>query len=1627
MADNLEITKQINALLVNQLRLQEQIANSISSQRDLLDAMRETMNAYAKSGAGLDNVAASAKSLTSAMRDARIGINDTQAANEALAEASEKATSASDLLSAAQVRSTGRSKEQHAIFNILSRSMLRKIDVLKQLNDEYGDMAIGAAAATGGAKGLYEGIKNTSAILRVGLGAVGGFVESIFNIGKAIISIPFKMLEGLISLAEEGGGGNELARAYEEVRKVFGSFQQGPASAVITGFKTLNNTFKDSGLGVMQVFGDMAEQLNYIREVADKFGAVFNVIQNEFRDTSGYVLGFGKALGHSAEEMKLMAVHAKSSGTTLVKMQADWAKVSRGMTDANKGWGLSAKMVSREMAVIQKQFGPNYLDTKTIASAAAQMQRLGLSAEQLKSTLDQFDSIEGGAEAASKLAQAFGASVDAYSLMMEEDPAAQFSMIQKSIAEAGYSYESMNKFQRKALADTLKMDDASLRLAFSQDGLSKSYDDVKKEAAKSAAQQISTGEALKRVADQIERLVKDGQMLGSGGFVDRFFQGFIAGIKSTKEFRELMISIRTTLNQTFLMGREVGRIFVDTFGGGAVKTALKSFIEIFDKKKFQQMLGDVRDVFKKFFVTLNLKDLIGDQNGGLYAVFQKVFSDKSPAVNKLLESGKTIAISFMKVFASGLEWGARTLTEGIRKLIDFIKTGDFSLDTSGAQGILMQILDPIIKLIKSDAWRGLWDAFTSLFDIITDKIGDYFNKPSVQSKIKKAMIYLSLAMFGPAVMQSVFAAGAGAFATGIVNLIATKKQEAVAKKAGSAATAAANAGSTAKDLAEQAKDLPAAATAVQQTAKAQSAMSKVKFGAAEAATMAMKLAAVGIVIYIGLVPLAKRVKEAADILKDVSFSSLTKTMITLGGMIVGMAALNELAKRMKDTSAKDIGTALLTIAGITLTFSTNMFIIGVAMKAIDAMGVSPDTLSKGVGIMAKLALAMVPMTAVVGVIGGIIAVAVQSGVGGAAIAGVIGGALAGIAATIGVFAIGITMIGAVFKDMKDDEISKIERGTSLMRSLAVTLGALGLSIIAMSGVGLLTMNPFTFVSIVVGIKAVSAFSEQMVEQVKNLLTKIEQLPEPSVIGPKVKIFVDVVDTFSKFSSSMVSVIELAKPGLGQLYGLIGPSFTDTLSEIGTFVGTTISALQFTIDTIVKKASELNVTAELEKSMNFLTSSLRATSEIMKALTPSGEIIDGAKSVLPKLAGINTLEEVGYFAGSMIQKIGTVIDLIIGRMNSPEFAKITDENLTKMERMGSIMSSFANVLKSIMPSDKMLETLKSSVGGGALAAGIDPNAIGAAGKFISTYLEGMKELLPAMTGGIINSLIAGAEQLTSKDISKIDAISKAITSFGGFISSMSSATKSVPKNVDNADTAFTSIGDVLMGISSSIEGFISTLTSKMNVFELFSQSSGVVGTLESTVQTVKQISTSVSDALLSMRNLASAMGEVATVQMTQVDTSSFAMMSDNIKIISFTLSDSFAADIISASEKLTKIGNAIKSGGIERSLSAVSDMIKRVNELNDTLADGKLNTINVPAKLEAVAKGVGLGGKFNYQIQNKDVVINVNLNVTMEAGKVENVIIKRKSSVIRQHLVNAAYETKEGFPATDLKNEGSLPD
>ena len=129
----------------------------------------------------------------------------------------------------------------------------------------------------------------------------------------------------------------------------------------------------------------------------------------------------------------------------------------------------------------------------------------------------------------------------------------------------------------------------------------------------------------------------------------------------------------------------------------------------------------------------------------------------------------------------------------------------------------------------------------------------------------------------------------------------------------------------------------------------------------------------------------------------------------------------------------------------------------------------------------------------------------------------------------------------------------------------------------------------------------------------------------------------------------------------------------------------------------------------------------------------------------------------------------------------------------------------------------------------------------------------------------------------------------------------------------------------------------------------------------------------------------------------------------------------------SSESITQIGSAIQtwaagfagmadavnSNAIAPAIGAIADVVAKVNELNDTLANADGNRIRMTTRLEKFAANSGLGSKAKYEIRNKDVNIAIDLKVVMEAGKTEQVLIERKSSVIRQHLVNATYSGTNG--------------
>ena len=116
----------------------------------------------------------------------------------------------------------------------------------------------------------------------------------ITDVSAAILAIPFKVFQGLIDMAQNVGGMDELRQAIENIRKEFGALRGPAASTVIDVSKSMKN-FSQTGLSTFQVFGMLHERLNLVRELAVAMGPAFGLLLDEFKDNGGAVLAYQNA------------------------------------------------------------------------------------------------------------------------------------------------------------------------------------------------------------------------------------------------------------------------------------------------------------------------------------------------------------------------------------------------------------------------------------------------------------------------------------------------------------------------------------------------------------------------------------------------------------------------------------------------------------------------------------------------------------------------------------------------------------------------------------------------------------------------------------------------------------------------------------------------------------------------------------------------------------------------------------------------------------------------------------------------------------------------------------------------------------------------------------------------------------------------------------------------------------------------------------------------------------------------------------------------------------------------------------------------------------------------------------
>lgn len=606
-------------------------------------------------------------------------------------------------------------------------------------------LPVAAGVGVGALSGLEQGFRNITALGKGVFSFFSTVVTSLYDLGASIVAIPFKMWNGLIDMANKGASGmNELGQAIENLRKEFGSLSGPTSHAVIEMSKSLNG-FSDTGLSSWRVFGTLAERIEAFTKLAAAMGGTFGVLTKEFEKNGGAILAYQKGLGISDEQMAAFAQKAISQGRSISKVLNETAKYALAL---GKAFGVDSKVISKDMAkamVDVKHFGG--ATVKQIGEAATYARKLGLELDKITGTLDAFETFDTAAENAAKLSQSFGVTVDAFKLMEAQSPAEQLDQLRKAFAAAGKSSDTMSRQELKLLQQTTGLDEATAKMAFSTKNQGVSLDEIKKKSGEAEKKTLSQADAMKKLADSIERMVKSGE--SSGGFFDHFIKGMVDGFMSSKEFRTVMIDIQRGMRGVYQIGRELGRMLPKLIPD--LGEFMKGLAMLFNPAKFTALFRGFKDAIEWF-----LKDPQASFSG-LMERIQKAFFDffdsEKPAGKKLLESFKNMFKKLAKFIGEGIEWASKRLAEGLTSLAEFIRNPKEWLEKTKGTGsdvmkFIIEALTPIGDALK-EAWTVLYPAFKDLLKTVFEKISEFLLSAEFRTIMAPLYPILAIAFFGP--------------------------------------------------------------------------------------------------------------------------------------------------------------------------------------------------------------------------------------------------------------------------------------------------------------------------------------------------------------------------------------------------------------------------------------------------------------------------------------------------------------------------------------------------------------------------------------------------------------------------------------------------------------------------------------------------------------------------------------------------------------------------------------------------------------------------------------------------------------------------------------------------------------
>ena len=1319
--------KELNELLQAQKKLYEDQNKLLSSQMNMMQQLVNTLNQL-----DLERARGSVESLNSAVKNAADSVEQLGQGQQTMQSINSAAEEASDNM---EDLASGAEK--------FGRKMLKLAPVV--------------ATIEGMGAGLRFSMNAMSGLINVSSSLIG----SMFNLAASIIAVPFKMLNGLMEMAASGGG-SELRQAIEDVRKEFGDLAQNEAGAVMQSWRQLDHfggRLAETNLSIWRTMGNMAESLKRVHEMATALGPVFSAFTSEFRERKGVerLHAYQKGLGLTDEGFRAMGEQAARAGVSIQEMGREITSVAFAMGES---FGINGKLIGREIGNMLDDFEHfGNVGVTELAQVAVYARKLGVEVEKLTGALDQFADFDKAAESVAQLSQAFGLQLDTLKLVQEQDPAANIERLRKAFFATGRSIETMTRQERALLATHTGLDQKTLSMVFSAQKQGMSYEDITKGGENAEKQQLSQAEAMQKLSNSIERLVKSGQAL-KGGFFDIFLQGFMRGIRWTKEFWGLMHNLRRSMRATRYAGMKVGQMFVKHFPG--VRDILRGIGQLFDPRRFRKMLNGVVKAFREFFqnMTKNPQQALPVLLDKLKKTFFDWFNTSSPSGRRIINGFKSFFKAVAHMFTGLLKEAIKGMTKMFQFITNTLKDPSKAMQglgqaQDGVIGFLMEIFEPLITFFRSpEGQRMLQELWTAFVDML----GEVWKK--VQPMVARAIPGLAAMMFGPSFVTGMARGLTTALGAVFVQGIGGMVRNRMLARGTSQLTDAVNKLATKMPAGGGVGSVQAVGGAAK--AAADTSRSTAGFGAREAAQLGLKLLAIATALAVGGVEMALAIVAIKAILETGGINSVEKIalpFLVIGAAMIGMIGLSIASKALNPSMSGQmamnlaLGAAALGAGGIAFALSlaairgvleiaglNNLesigwpfLVLGAAVLAtialaLTALTLEPTTITTG-GALMLLASAMLVVSgaAFAGALWAINEILVKAGLdtpekaafplmvmAGAASAmvimagaimaaaavanpAVIVAGLVGMIAIFGMLYLAVLGFKEVHEASKGIGMEEIKQTAKGLGAMAMVMTAGAAFAVGAAAVGALILSIGGGIAMVAGMAALGLITQKGAEHTRGIIDIINGIP--TVNEQKLEVFVTVMKALGSFAANIASVINAATPSFLNLAAM--PWGRDPQAEAASTLGM-INDILDNMGTQVKQIIETITDSiqglsptQLDQSQK-MASLISALVNLVEAMKPDTELTEG---FFGDLLSVRVIEAAGQYFQRVSIMLPTLVRGTIGVME--EVNNLPPINEAKIKAFGTFIQGVGALMSAIAPSGGTLGILGVAEGVSAL--------------------------------------------------------------------------------------------------------------------------------------------------------------------------------------------------------------------------------------------------------------------------------------------------------------------------------------